>query len=900
MKFSKFQSMVRQTLCLLASVLIALSTIKASDVDIISFTRPLYHGAVQEKAVRYVVESDVMMGMWLTNITRNVRFDIDGESHGFQARKRILGNFVFLELRTESVSQSRDVRIRALSPDFNQETFCTVRVNVEDINDFQPLFTQTSYEVSINEDTKVGTAITHVKATDLDSDPANTKFYYSLADFTSDYFAVHPITGAVFLTAPLNAKTQSSHSVSIQATDRRAALLGNAKPKSVSLTVMVNPVNAHSPEIVVHKLSSFEDDAELQSGRRVYAILRIVDNDIGLNGQTENPSIIHCDVLDLLSIDRRSNNEYLLLFTQNPPKMNSIINVTVQVSDRGTPPRTSRKIIPVNLFDKSSVIPTFENFNRTMLISELSPISTQVGFVNAKVVYSDQPSNIQYSTSGGKDARYFHINTKTGLITTARRLDRSSGKTFRLTITAVNTNAVDFVAQNNTTVNIFVEDANNHDPSFNKKKYIATISENDPVGTVVTRVHANDEDQGINGSVVYSLINSASLPFAIDSFNGTIYSTASIDWDIFSRTPFDLRVRASDSGLPFSRKSECIVSVHIVNVNDNPPVFNKVDCALTVPVATAENITILQLEPIDIDRNPVTCKLIAGGGGWFKVTPKTCGLQLEDDLSNTESGRRFSLFVAASDGKHTSEPMMINVTVSTSQREISKTCRDTGVIRRFEESMNNFRRSNSQFKADEDQTRLTSTSQLPNRHKPRMLSHASRSVHVAEDLQLQSFVTRIQATDGDTGYNGKLWYTITGGNDESCFVINTESGFIYLARFLDRERRSSYNLTVKVSDMGTPSKSTLTRVNIVVTDVNDNAPVFARSVYTYEIPEDVAVGYQILSRIEAKDRDAPLNARVRYRFSPQSHGLGSFFINPLTGLINITKGLDRESIAAYK
>ena len=902
MIFPNLQIMVRSVVCTLIGLLISLSTVNANQDDVISFTKPLYHGMVQEKAVSSVVESDVMMGMWLTDAARNVRFDIvsnDNHRRGFQASKRISGNFVFLELRTVSVSQSQDVRIRALSPDFNQETFCTVRVHVKDVNDFQPLFPRDPYEVSISEDTKVGTVITHVEATDLDQDPENARFYYSLTDYTSDYFAVHPTTGAVFLTAPLNARTQSSHSVSIQATDRRAVLAGTARPKRIIVTVTVNHVNAHSPDIVVHKLPTLDSGRSPQGSEQVYAILKVTDEDSGLNGQTNVPLITHCDFPGLLTVEPRRNNEYQLMFTRRPPTMNGLINVVLEVSDRGIPPRTSRKAIHVELFDKKLLIPTFVPDYSSLVVSEISPIFTQVGFIHAEVFSSDRPSIIRYSIPSGNEAGYFNINQETSLITTTKSLERRSGERFNLTIAAVNTNVVDFDARNSTLISIVIEDANNHDPTFNRGHYQASIAENAPIGSVVTRVYASDEDNGINGTVVYSLIDSASLPFAVDPFNGTIYTTASIDSDVLGKSTFDLRVRAHDSGLPFTRKSECLVSVHIVNMNDNSPVFNEVDCALTVPISTSENSTILQLEPIDIDRNPFTCKLLEGGAGWFKVTATTCELQLVDDLSNTENGRQFFLQVTAFDGKHTSDIMAVNVTISPSQNQISKVCRDTGAIRRFEDSMNNLHLSNS-LPDVSSIDHLNSTSQLPNRHKPKILPYSIRPVYVSENLKLHSVVIRIRASDRDTGYNGKLWYTITAGNDESCFAINTETGFILLARPLDRERRTSYNLTVKVSDLGRPSRTALARIKIFVTDVNDNAPVFSRSLYTYEIPENVSAGYQIRSQISAKDIDAPENARIRYSFSPHSIGSGSFFINPLTGFINVTKGLDRETVATYK
>ena len=877
------------------------STANERDFDVISFTQPVYYGVVQEKAVSSVVESDVMMGMWLTNATRDVQFEINGATRGFEASKIILGNFVFLNLRTASVNQAQNVRVRAISAAFNYETFCTVQVSVIDVNDFPPLFPPAPYSVSIDEDSKVGTVITHVKATDSDRDLENTRCYYSLAQFTSDYFAVHPTSGAVILTAPLNAKNQASHSVIIQAIDRKAALAGTAKPKTTTLTVSVNTVNAHSPEIVVRGSLSFDSSYSDSSNRQrgEYAIVQVYDADSGTDGETSMPIVVDCDIPGLFTIEHhRREDEHHLIFTTAPPPMNGAVNVTLEVSDRGHPPRITRKVISIQVFDRRSLVPVFLNDTFTMIVSEISPIATQVGFAAAKVFGSDQASNIRYSIIDGNHEGKFSINTNTSLITTSGVLDRAKKQQYVLTVAAVNMDSIDYQAKN-TTVTIVIEDANNHDPIFTNDAYMCSISENAPVGSVLIRVKADDDDLDRNGTVIYSLIEASGLPFVIDSFNGTIYTTGLLDSDTLTKNTFKLRVRASDSGLPFNRKSECFVTVRIVNTNDNPPVFNEVDCAVSIPSSTQKGSKVLQLNSIDIDLNPVSCLLLSGGDGWFEIESATCELRLAADLVNME--RHFILRVTASDGKYTSEPVTINVSVEKGLDQITKRCRDTGAIRRFEDSISSLQPASSHLGGKITTNQSNRTSQLPNKYKPTLVPKSSLMiVNVSEDAKVNSVVARVRAFDRDSGYNGKLWFTIAAGNNDSCFIIDTQNGFIHLARPLDRERRSSYRLIIKVSDLGTPPKLTTIRLTFLVTDVNDNSPTFTQNSYNFELPENVTVGYVIQARIQAYDIDEGDNARVRYSLLSDSYGKNSFFINPITGYINVTKELDRETIPQYK
>lgn len=60
-------------------------------------------------------------------------------------------------------------------------------------------------------------------------------------------------------------------------------------------------------------------------------------------------------------------------------------------------------------------------------------------------------------------------------------------------------------------------------------------------------------------------------------------------------------------------------------------------------------------------------------------------------------------------------------------------------------------------------------------------------------------------------------------NDEGRFAIDN-NGVITLASSLDRESRSSYNISVTVSDRGQSPLSATEYVYVEVTDVNDVSP----------------------------------------------------------------------------
>lgn len=70
-------------------------------------------------------------------------------------------------------------------------------------------------------------------------------------------------------------------------------------------------------------------------------------------------------------------------------------------------------------------------------------------------------------------------------------------------------------------------------------------------------------------------------------------------------------------------------------------------------------------------------------------------------------------------------------------------------------------------------------------------------------------------------------------------------------------------------------------LNILVLDVNDNAPLFQRRDYAVTVPEDVAVGTEVL-RVLATSVDIGLNAEITYRIR-SGNELGKFAMDRTSG-----------------
>ncbi|XP_059378009.1 protocadherin gamma-A5-like isoform X2 [Carassius carassius] len=160
------------------------------------------------------------------------------------------------------------------------------------------------------------------------------------------------------------------------------------------------------------------------------------------------------------------------------------------------------------------------------------------------------------------------------------------------------------------------------------------------------------------------------------------------------------------------------------------------------------------------------------------------------------------------------------------------------------------------------------------------------------------------AKDPDVGLNSLQTYKL---NPNDHFVLKTLShtdGTKYVEMVLqtplDREKQEEYNLILTAFDGGTPQKTGTVKINVIVLDANDNAPVFSPSVYTALVAENAPVGSLVL-KISATDADQGTNKQVSYSFSESSDSLLETFNIDLTdGDITVTGPLDFEKSKKYE
>ncbi|KAM8732958.1 protocadherin alpha-8-like [Acanthopagrus schlegelii] len=124
---------------------------------------------------------------------------------------------------------------------------------------------------------------------------------------------------------------------------------------------------------------------------------------------------------------------------------------------------------------------------------------------------------------------------------------------------------------------------------------------------------------------------------------------------------------------------------------------------------------------------------------------------------------------------------------------------------------------------------------------------------------------------------------------------------LVVQKSLDRETAGSHSLVLTALDGGKPPKTGEMDIKVNVLDVNDNAPVFSKEVYSVMLNENAPVGTTFL-QVNATDLDEGPNGEVVYSFnSIVNHRLLELFdINPLTGEIVVKGIVDFEENDKYE
>ncbi|NXV75479.1 PCD23 protein, partial [Atlantisia rogersi] len=473
-----------------------------------------------------------------------------------------------------------------------------VNISVVDVNDNPPVFLTKSDKVTISRTQPPGTAVYIAHAEDKDSG-LNGAIKYSIANRPSNAFSIDPSLGVVNLTRTLFADKQQEYTLHIVAEDSgsppltsllilTAINLTARRLDSLAAKIVILDVNDNSPSFTSLPLSYIMEDVEV--GFLVHHIIA-KDPDEGRNGQVtyhilsgnENKSFVLDKITGLLTtaqlLDREIQEHYSL---------------TVMALDGGSPALSATQVLTIILLDVNDETPMFLNQFYEAAVRENQDPGEFVIKVEAVDRDAGLNSLLHYEILPASGYEKFRINSDSGELVTTASLDREIQEVFTIKGSPSRSSTAQLY--------LMVLDENDHSPSFAKTQYQISVREDLEEGSAILDLFASDEDDGLNGEVMYSLIDDTFGAFAINSLTGSIVTTKALDRE--TKSQYTFRAVASDCSTHLPRSTTVRVVVHIDDVNDNDPVFLQNPIRAFVPAETTVNETVVTVRAEDVDLGP--------------------------------------------------------------------------------------------------------------------------------------------------------------------------------------------------------------------------------------------------------------------------------------------------------
>ncbi|XP_055141885.1 protocadherin beta-8 [Symphalangus syndactylus] len=397
-----------------------------------------------------------------------------------------------------------------------------VYIEVVDVNDNAPEFEQAFYRVQISEDSPVGFLVVKVSATDVDTG-VNGEISYSLfqaSDEISKTFKVDFLTGVIRLKKQLDFEKFQSYEVNIEARDA-----GGFSGKCTVL-IQVMDVNDHAPEVT---MSAFTSPIPENQPETVVALFSVSDLDSGENGK------ISCSIQeDLPFLLKSSVGNFYTLLTETPLDRESRAeyNVTITITDLGTPRLTTHLNMTVLVSDVNDNAPAFTQTSYTLFVRENNSPALHIGSVSATDRDSGTNAQITYSLLPPQDphlplASLVSINADNGHLFAVISLDYEVLQAFEFRVGATDRGSPALSSE--ALVRVLVLDANDNSPFvlYPLQNGSAPCTELVPraaePGYLVTKVVAVDGDSGQNAWLSYQLLK-ATEPglFGVWAHNGEV------------------------------------------------------------------------------------------------------------------------------------------------------------------------------------------------------------------------------------------------------------------------------------------------------------------------------------------------------------------------------------------
>ncbi|XP_077475964.1 neural-cadherin [Stigmatopora argus] len=541
------------------------------------------------------------------------------------------------------------------------------------------------------------------------------------------------------------------------------------------------------------------------------------------------------------------------------------------------------------------------------------------------------------------------VGRDTGDIVIARRLDRETEPLVEIGVRVQDKRGPDRYLVR---VELTVTDVNDNVPEWRMVPvpFLAVVSPDAPAGELVYQLHAQDDDEGLNGDVEFFLADGGDGRFEVDRKSGHV------------RT----------SGLPLQRDREYLLTVvaadrlgsrsvpAVVSVvaGARAPQFTNATYTIAIPENTPEGQPFLATTAVSFQKKPIGYSLLINPSSLFSISPEDGQISLTRPIDYESDQHRYLLLVRAGEGQdsmssaaevrviivdendcvpeflqsiYSKDGVPETVMTATSLLQVSASDCDSeknaeltyytlspdftvsphGTI--FPAGPLDYERPNHLYEfvvmaVDKGDVPRTGTATVRvrmanvNDEAPEFSQHIYRTF-VSEDAGPNTLVATVLAKDPD---GDGITYRIASGNEEGNFVIDSQKGLIRLRsspppHLLGVEYILNVTATDDNASRGPQPLSSTAQVVVGVDDVNNNKPVFEKCQQYREkttVLENQPAGTVVL-QVHAADADEGSNGKVTYGFMHKDSTVPAFSIHPDTGTIVTARKFDRERQREY-
>ena len=704
-------------------------------------------------------------------------------------------------------------------------------------SNMQPKYISQSSAVAVNEKSPIGQLVYDVSSVDTNyAIDYATPFNYSISESQgpSIRYLVDSLGGISLIRRLLRDDVNKLSALTVSVPAVASAAL--------NLIFALVDENDHTPALQARYIEIAV--SEVQPPSSVFGRLVVRDDDAGRNGLITYTASSNCPVNifpdGLLYVSGNLNYDFM---------SNCMLMIIAQ--DLGQQPRSSTITVMVYVNEAGTSSLVFTNSSYEMhVIEELKPGYT-IGRVFATDSEKGRNGDIIYQVA---PTYLVDIDADWGFITTAVKFDREQ---------LVKTTGVDFIVltvtatscgmppvQSSTNITLFIDDVNDNAPVFTPAQYYIKILENLPLGSSVLTVTASDADEGINGALRFDIFSgNVNNSFKINATTGKILIQSPLDRETVPT--YDLIILVTDGGMP-QLSATATVSIYLIDVNDNPPVFtSNTPRQVSVSEVNAPSSTVAVMLATDADLGlnaVVSYQIIAGNmRNSFDIGSRSGVITIAQSLSYRVANF-YQLVVVASDSGMV--PLQTNITIN--------------ITVDFDFSTNP------------------------------ILFNLSTNIDVFEGTSIGTTVAKIQT---DVNFPiGKVTYSIvTQEPANSLFSINALTGVILVSSSITSSSPRRCQLIVRAtfppvapSLVGTYNQSL---VSITIRIPSGTSLTFV-SMNSFALSSIMPVGAE-LGKVQAKMGNA-VGTQITYNLL--SGNIQTFSINSLTGSLQLSSALSSSSL----